>query len=465
MESEDCYMQGIKTLFNLRWLTLVVALVFFSNVDRVAAQSVLFGAAHTAAGESVLYRIDPSTGEATEVGPIGYQGCNGMDFDASWTLYATCKSAQGNLVLITIDQDTGAGQLVGDSGILLQDDALEIGSDISFRNSDGALFGFFLDSDFGDFLGTIDPSTGGVSEVAMGSLVEFGNGLAFSLTDELLQAGSLIRPSGLIYSKLHTLDQVADANGFLGISSNKNLTFSSTPEGTSLTKPRINASDFEPRTGILFASVNNGETESYLAIVNVKSGQVTLLGKTQDSLDAIAFVPVNTEATSTTPTGAPYLKCNKVARGRYINRHEEVEVMLQNSSGSVKVRVSRPESLCTVLYDDGGVLTESTTTLACYRVKNVMRHRRNGHHLSFEWRHVYIDNEFGEEQTLSVNQHQTLCVPSEIKDDQVKIKTNYHQSHHPNCGRKYRIRSPMRRLATIFRYRPPTGQHPCPGRW
>ena len=421
-------MQATKTLFNLRWLTLIVALAFFLNVDKASAQPVLYGAAHSGTGESFLYQVDPATGEATEVGPIGFQGCSGMDFDASGTLYATCKSAQGNLVLITIDQDTGAGQLVGDSGIALRGDALEIGSDISFRNSDGVLFGYFLDFDFGDFLGTIDPSTGDVSEVAAGSLVEFGNGLAFSPTDVLLQSGSLIRRR-LIYAKLHTLDQVADANGFLGISSSKNLTFSSTPEGTSLTIPRINASDFEPRTGILFASVNDGKTESYLAIVNAKSGQVTLLGKTQDSLDAIAFVPVNTEATSTTPTGAPYLKCNKVARGRYIKKHEEVEVMLENSSGSVKVRVLKPKSLCTVLYDDGEVLTESSTSLTCYRVKDVARHRKSGHRLRFEWRHVDVTNEFGD-QTLTVVAPQTLCVPTEVTDDRVKIKTWDHKKHH-----------------------------------
>jgi hypothetical protein len=361
-----------------------------------------------------------------------------MDFDASWTLYATCKSAQGDLVLITIDQDTGAGQLVGDSGIALRGDALEIGSDISFRNSDGVLFGYFLDSDFGDFLGTIDPSTGDVSEVAMGSLVEVGNGLAFSLADELFQVGSKILPGiGFTGAKIRTLDQVADAEGFISISSTKNLSFSLTSGETALLAPRMNALDFEPRTGILFAAVNDGGPESFLAIVNTKDGKVTLIGKTQDSLDAMAFVPVNTGASPTTPTGTPYLKCNKVARGRYISRHEEVEVMLENSSGSVKVRVSRPESLCTVLYDDGGVLTESTATLACYRVKDVVRHRKNRHHLSFEWHHVYIDNEFGE-QTLSVIQQQTLCVPSEIKDDKVKIKTNYHKRHQHSKDHKKR---------------------------
>ena len=423
-------MRAIRTLFKLTWLTLLVALSFFLNAEKATAQSVLFGAAHTPTGESVLYKLDPATGDATEVGSIGFHGCNGMDFDASWTLFATCKSAEGNLVLITIDQETGIGQLVGDSGIAMRADALEIGSDISFRPLDGALYGYFLDLDFGDFLGTIDPTTGDVTEVAAGSLVEFGNGMSFSPAGDLLQSGSKFHPTiGFLGAKLHTLEQVADVDGFLSITSSKGSKFSPTPEDTTLEIPRLNAMDYEPRTGILFASVNDGGAESYLAIVNPKNGTVTLIGKTQDSLDAIAFVPVITEAAPTTPTGdVPYLKCNKVARGRYIRKYEEVEVMMENNSGSVKVRVSRPESLCTVMYDDGSMLVESTITLACYHTKNVARYRRNKHQRSFEWRHVYIDNEFGE-QNLSVINQQTLCVPSEIKDEKVKIKTHYHRRH------------------------------------
>ena len=66
-----------------------------------------------------------------------------------------------------------------------------------------------------------------------------------------------------------------------------------------------------------------------------------------------------------------------------------------------------------------------------------MRHRRNGHRLSFEWRHVYIDNEFGE-QVMSVNQNQILCVPSEKKDEKVKIKTNDYKRHQHSKDHKKR---------------------------
>ncbi len=414
-------MQATKTLFNLRWLTLIVALAFCLGIQNAGAESVFYGAAHSANTEdSVLYRIDPSTGEATEVGPIGFQGCSGMDFDPSWTLYATCKRADdGTHVLVTIDRESGSGTEVGPTGIQLLGRELILGTDISFR-SDGTLFAYIIG--IPDYLGTIDPFSGLVSEIGKVFFLELGNGLAFSLDDKLFHVGS----KSLIFAggKLRTLAQEPNVEGNIESVPVANLKF------PSQTPALINALEFEPRTGILFASLNYGGSESFLAIVNAKNGKVTVIGQTQDNLDAIAFVPVITEAASTpTPTAAPYLKCNKVSRGRHLKRHEEVEVMLENGTESVKVRVLKPESLCTVLHDDGGVFTESTTSLTCYRVKDVARHRKSGHHLSFEWHHVYIDNEFGE-QTLSVKKHQTLCVPSEIKDDKVKIKTLYHKKHH-----------------------------------
>lgn len=100
--------------------------------------------------------------------------------------------------------------------------------------------------------------------------------------------------------------------------------------------------------------------------------------------------------------------------------------MLNDGTESKKVRVMNPVSLCTPVSLDGEELTDSASSLTCYRVKDLMRHRRSGHHRSFEWHHVYIENEFGE-QNLSVIQPETLCVPSEIKDDRVKIKTHYYR--------------------------------------
>ncbi len=39
------------------------------------------------------YTIDPDTGAATAVGLTGFEECNGMDFNASGALFATCERA------------------------------------------------------------------------------------------------------------------------------------------------------------------------------------------------------------------------------------------------------------------------------------------------------------------------------------------------------------------------------------
>ena len=56
---------------------------------------------------SDLYRIDPATGDATDIGPTGY-AVNGLVVSPTGTIYAS-----GNDCLITIDPTTGAGTLVG----------------------------------------------------------------------------------------------------------------------------------------------------------------------------------------------------------------------------------------------------------------------------------------------------------------------------------------------------------------
>ena len=51
----------------------------------------LFGLAHPERkGPSTLFSIDKDTGNAVAVGPVGFNGCSGMEADTDGTLYATC---------------------------------------------------------------------------------------------------------------------------------------------------------------------------------------------------------------------------------------------------------------------------------------------------------------------------------------------------------------------------------------
>lgn len=447
-------MAAIKTLFNLRWLTLIVALAFCLGSEEARAESVLYGVAHNGkVGPSTLYKIDPVTGVATPVGPIMIDvdgtptevaKISGMDADPSGRLYATGEFNKKHTLLV-IDPATGAGTEVAPTGLKSKEipelKEFKTATDISF-SSGGTLYANFLKPAVqptfltniyqAEALGSINPLTG--KATVLGSTVtDKGNALAFSEDDILFKAGTM----------LYILNVGTGEKTF-----SVGLTFPPL-EGAS-GEPRINAMDVEPETGLLFVSVNagfSGSGPNYLATIDLATidtdpVNVNLvgLGPTVTGLDAIAFVSIiNDAAPSPNPSSSySYLKCNPVARGRYIRNHQEVEVVMNDGSESKKVRVMNPVSLCTPVNLDGEELTDSASSLTCYRVKEFMRHRRSKHYRSFEWHHVYIENEFGE-QTLSVIQPETLCVPSEIKEDKVKIKTHYHKrDRHSKDHKKHR---------------------------
>ncbi len=250
-----------------------------SNIQSAYAQPPLFGLAHTA-GPSTLYTINTSTGVATPVGPVGFNRCSGMDFDASGTLFAACnRSSDGINVLITINTSTGAGIEIGTTGSEAFQSAGRFGiiSDISFRNSDGVLFGYGGPD---GPLFTINTATGAVTQVGPfpTSPVDSGNALAFSATDTLFYME--IDPP-----VLNTLNPSTGAKTVLG---------SISIGCCSGTNHRVNAADFDPNSGVLFGSLNVGEggdrTPIHLVtITTTPSFVATSIGITVDGLDAIAF--------------------------------------------------------------------------------------------------------------------------------------------------------------------------------
>jgi WD40 repeat protein len=247
--------------------------VWFEKEPTVASvPSNLFGAAHAGPnGLSTLYTIDVATGTAFPVGPIGFERVGGMDFGPDGKLYATAERADGSNtpVLISIDTVTGAGSEIGPTGM-----TGSIG-DLSFR-SDGVLFAF--DAMAADHtLYTVDTATGAATLVGSTGLSSSGgNGMAFSPGDVLYHSNR---------QNLHTLNQTTGLASVLGP-----LVYSPPADND----PRLNAKDFDPATGHLFASLNDGagsSKENYLAGVNLTTMAVTIIGPTVDGLDAIAFRP------------------------------------------------------------------------------------------------------------------------------------------------------------------------------
>ena len=189
---------------------------------------------------------------------------------------------------------TGAGTEVGEIGTALN----ETFFDVSFRNSDGILF----TSTFGPdcvALGTINTETGMGSFIGETLTCAPGNSIAFSSTDILFHCN--VANDGM----LHTLNQVTGQA--------TNVTSLLFP--VSLTSPTVNAMDFHPESGVLFATVKDkpegGEegrdgsgVQKYLTTIDTETGVVTIIGQTVTDLDAIAF-------SSGIPVGGEVLPVNK----------------------------------------------------------------------------------------------------------------------------------------------------------
>lgn len=255
-------------------LAVGLALGALGWAGAAGAVPVLYGAAYSGTdGLSTFYTVDAATGAASPIGAIGFERVSGMDFDpTTGVLYAVGERGDGSdvPVLITINLATGAGTEVATLNGGAPHFFGDAYTDISFR-SDGALYAYL---EPGDGLGTIDVVTGALSQLGFTSATGCcGNGIAFSGADLLHHAND---------AALHALDAVTGASSVLA-----SLVF---PGGQVF--PRVNAMDFDPETGVLYASVRR-DFANYLATVDPLTGDVTAIGSTQNGLDALAvfFVP------------------------------------------------------------------------------------------------------------------------------------------------------------------------------
>ena len=151
-------------------------------------------------------------------------------------------------------------------------------SDMSFR-SDGTLYAI----DGLNSVYTVNTSTGAATLLGGVSSFPSGNALAFSLTDILYKVD------------IEAAYNVNQTNG-----SGTFVTSINYPNATD----RANGMDFDPVTGVLFASVRHGPfgpgladnapTDTpfnYLATIDLATGNVTAVGQTVNNLDALAVQP------------------------------------------------------------------------------------------------------------------------------------------------------------------------------
>ncbi len=101
------------------------------------------GVLYAAGRDNTLYTIDPTTGEATSQGDIGFSSAGDLAFDASGRLF---MSSTGNS-LVEINQTTGAGREIGPFGF-----AKVLGL---ARDQNNTMYGYSYSNIF-----TIDTNTG-----------------------------------------------------------------------------------------------------------------------------------------------------------------------------------------------------------------------------------------------------------------------------------------------------------------
>lgn len=229
----------------------------------------LYGVAHVGSdGMASFYEIDPGTGVATLIGPVGFERCGAIDTDSSGVIYGHAERADGSDtgVLITINPNTGAGTEVGPTG-------LNSVSDLSFRD-DGTLFLYDAANAPTHTLYTVDPGTG-VTTLVGDTTLSFasGNGMSFvgSTLYHSQNAGGVVN--------LNTLDQTLGTASFV-----QALTIAPPPTNFY----RFNGMDVDGGTlyGILNDSTSGGGP-SYLATIDTVSGVATIVGRTSDGMDGI----------------------------------------------------------------------------------------------------------------------------------------------------------------------------------
>lgn len=245
------------------------------------SQAQLLGIGHLGPdGLSTLYHINPASGAATIIGPVGFERCGGMDFDGKGVLFSTCERADGSdtPVLVTINVLTGAGTEVGPTGI-----NPNIG-DISFRNTDGVLYVYDGISDPEHTIYVINTLTGQAELVGdTGFSDASGNGLTFTQSDNLVQS-----PSRGGIPMLYQINQVTGQSSFM-----KDLAVINAPPP--LVNYRLSALDIVPGSGQIYGILNDSRGNQgqfgpmYLATLDIQAGVITVIGQTADGMDAIAF--------------------------------------------------------------------------------------------------------------------------------------------------------------------------------
>ena len=260
------------------FLAVLLLLAFCGAAS--AQATTLYGSAFAgAAGPATLYSIDPTTGVATAIGPIGFNRVGALA-TAPWGQLFGIGHDGTHSILIRIDPRSGAGTLIGSLGITAAT------QDMAFRQ-DGFLFAYA-----GGVIYTVKVATGAATAVGTTGGFPDGNALAFQGNTLLLG-----NTAGGANGSLQTVNQATGA-----VTVDVALAYGAGFNPAA--NPRTAGMKFDPLTGMLFAAVVQNGGGRFLAQINTTTGAVTDVGATVAGLDAIAFaLPLSA---SIVPTLSPF---------------------------------------------------------------------------------------------------------------------------------------------------------------
>lgn len=246
----------------------------------------LWGARAGSLTTSDLYTINPASGASVSVGAIGF-AVTGLAMDPlTGILYGSTStnSAANPRSIITIDPSTGAGTLVGSTG--LSDPLVDIWCD-----DVGNLYGFKITSPTD--LYSVNKSTGAATSIGSSS-ANYGCGTDFNPVDSITYGclDGTWDPS-ISRGELYTVDL-----GTGSCTAIFQLTGSAAPDGSAIPAAACDES------GNYFILINDfvGANPILLATVDLTSGVITDIGTTLTRMDALAwerpgpYLPVNTVA-------------------------------------------------------------------------------------------------------------------------------------------------------------------------
>lgn len=255
-------------------------------------QCILFGAAtgHTSGDWlSHLYRIDPTSGIASAIGPIGHKNVTGLAFLDDGRLVGSANGddifSGTTSILLEINQITGEGQLIGKM------DSYEDGGcgrmpDLTFDAASKRLIGYAsscTNPDEQRGIYGINSEDASIQFIGPSGFIGGGNGIAWDKRNDWIYLTPGPAPQFALSGTLVTLDKNSGLGSALSDWNNK-------------IPNRVNALAFQPSRldqEILYASLKNtaGGSISELSIIDIGFTQFFTVGETVLGLDALAFLP------------------------------------------------------------------------------------------------------------------------------------------------------------------------------